>query len=68
MFYTVHTTFTARDKSTGFLRKCCRTDKVEVPDGEKELAKYMAWKQILDCKEYEFLTLDSQSARASHKK
>lgn len=68
MLYTVHTTFTARDKNTGFLRRCCRTDKVEVPDGEKELAKYRAWKQISDCEEYEFLRFESQNARASHRK
>ena len=68
MLYTVHTTFTARDEGTGFLRRYCRTDKVEVPDGDKELAKYRAWKQILECGKYQFLTYESQNARASHRK
>lgn len=66
MLYTVHTSFTARDDESGFLRGYSQTDRIDAAD--KDQAKYVAWKQILESGEYSFLTLKSQNARASHRK
>lgn len=66
MLFTVHTIFTARDEDTGFLRKYCRTDRIEATN--KDDAKFRAWQQIVESKEYKFLTFESQNARASHRK
>lgn len=66
MLYTVHTSFTARDEETGLHRRWCKTEKIEATD--KDTAKYIAWKNILDGGEFSFITFDSQSARASRRK
>ena len=66
MLYTVHTSFTARDKETGFIRRYCQTDKIEAPD--KETAKMSAWLKIQNDKDNEFVTFDGSSARLSHRK
>ncbi len=66
MLYTVHTSFTARDKETGFIRRYCQTDKIEAPD--KETAKTSAWLKIQNDKNNEFVTFDGSSARLSHRK
>lgn len=66
MLYTVHTSFSARDNESGYLRKWSSKDKVEAPD--KDTAKYKAWKAISESGEYSFLTLESQNARESKRK
>ena len=66
MLYTVHTSFTTRDKETGFIRRYCQTDKIEAPD--KETAKMSAWLKIQNDKDNEFATFDGSSARLSHRK
>ena len=66
MLYTVHTSFTARDKETGFIRRYCQTDKIEAPD--KETAKMSAWLKIQNDKDNEFVTFDGSRARMSHRK
>lgn len=66
MLYTVHTSFTARDKETGLIRRYCQTDKIEAPD--KDTAKMSAWLKIQNDKNNEAVTLDGASARLSKRK
>ena len=66
MLYTVHTSFSARDKETGIIRRYCQTDKVDAPD--KETAKMVAWLKIQNDKDNEFVTFDSSNARLSRRK
>ena len=66
MLYTVHTSFTARDKQTGLIRRYCQTDKIEAPD--KDTAKMSAWLKIKNDKNNEFVTFDGSNARLSNRK
>ena len=66
MLYTVHTNFTARDKETGFIRRYCRTDKIEAPD--KDTAKMSALLKIKNDKNNEFVTFEGSNARLSNRK
>ena len=74
MLYTVHTTFKAKDNTTGRITKFCASEKIEALD--KDSAKCIAWKMILEDiarkmmlkgEEISFVTLESQSARACKK-
>ena len=66
MLYTVHTSFTARDKETGLIRRYCQTDKIEAPD--KDTAKMSAWLKIKNDKNNEFVTFEGSNARLSNRK
>lgn len=63
MLYTVHTSFSARDPETGYIRGYSVTEKIDAPD--KFTAKTLAWHHIVDGGEYSFVTLKAQNARAS---
>lgn len=66
MLYTVHTSYTARDKETGLIRRYCQTDKIEAPD--KDTAKMSAWLKIQNDKNNEAVTFDGANARLSKRK
>lgn len=64
MLYTVHTSFSARDPETGYIRGYSVTEKIDAPD--KFTAKTLAWYHIVDGGEYSsFAKLKAQNARVS---
>ncbi len=66
MLYTVHTSFSARDPETGYMRGYSVTEKIEAPD--KLTAKTIAWRRISDSDEYSFITFKAQNARVTSRK
>ena len=66
MLYTVHTSFSARDPETGYMRGYSVTEKIEAPD--KLTAKTIAWRHISDSDEFSFITFKAQNARVSSRK
>ena len=66
MLYTVHTSFSVRDRETGIIRRYCQTDKIDALD--KETAKMAAWLKIQNDANNEFVTFDSSNARLSRRK
>ena len=66
MLYTVHTSFSARDPETGYMRGYSVTEKIDAPD--KLTAKTIAWRRISDSDEYSFITFKAQNARVSSRK
>ena len=67
MLYTVHTSFSARDPETGYIRGYSVTEKIDAPD--KFTAKTLAWYHIVDGGEYSsFAKLKAQNARVSSRK